>query len=56
MKKYDKVLKSNRGSSWHEEIVLSSTFATSTEVKEMMVQVENLVTEHIEDGNRKKAT
>lgn len=55
LKKYDKVLHSQLGSTWRADHVDITHFVVNKDVERMLNQIENIVTQEIEGGDRQKA-
>ncbi|CAF0865164.1 unnamed protein product [Didymodactylos carnosus] len=55
LKKHDKLFYEQNGANWFQENVEQASFSTNTRVATLIDEVEKLVTEQLEDGNRKQA-
>lgn len=55
LKKYDKILHSELGARWRIDHVDRAHFVTNKDVEHMMHQIENIVTQDLEDGDRQSA-
>lgn len=55
LKKYDKILHSELGGRWRTDHVDRAHFVTNKDIEHMMHQIENIVTQDLEDGDRQSA-
>jgi len=55
LKKHDKLMSTNSGIEWRQSHVDLSHFYTSKEVDKLIIETENLFTNHLECGDRQKA-
>lgn len=55
LKKHDKLMNTNSGLEWRQNNVEISQFYTNNEVNKLILETENLVTTHLESGDRQKA-
>ena len=55
LKKYDKIVESKDGANFRQKNCEAAPFHSSKKIKQLIIQVENIVTEQLEEGDRSKA-
>ncbi|XP_036344767.1 xenotropic and polytropic retrovirus receptor 1 homolog [Rhagoletis pomonella] len=55
LKKHDKLLRNTRGKQWFDSNVNSSFFHTNREIMNLIHETEDVVTKHLEGGDRQRA-
>ncbi|OQV11683.1 Xenotropic and polytropic retrovirus receptor 1 [Hypsibius exemplaris] len=55
LKKHDKILSTDRGTRWRQEVIETAPFYVNKEIDTLILETENLVTSELEHGDRGKA-